>query len=69
MNKTSIRNALKRSAGGAEFITQGDIKRSLRCGNDRAAEIVKGLEYFKFGRTKKYDVDEVAGAICAHIEQ
>lgn len=69
MNKTTIKNALKRTAGGAEFITQGDIKRSLHCGNDRAAEIVKGLEYFKIGRTKKYDVEEVASAIYAYVEQ
>ncbi len=68
MTKTSIRKALQRAAGGAEFITQGDIKRCLGCGNDRAAEITKGLEFVRFSRTKMYDADEVADRIYSCTE-
>ena len=67
MTKTSIRKALQRAAGGAEFITQGDIKRCLGCGNDRAAEITKGLEFVRFSRTKMYDADEVADRIYESV--
>ena len=68
MTKTSIKKALKRAAGGAEFITQGDIKRCLGCGNDRAAQIVDGLEYIRFNRTKMYDADEVAARILLSVD-
>lgn len=63
MNRTTIRKALSRAAGGAEFVTQGDIKRCIGCGNDRAAEITKGLDFIRFNRTKQYSVDEVAARI------
>lgn len=68
MTKTSIKKALQKAAGGAEFITQGDIKRCMGCGDDRAAFIVKGLEYIRFGRTKQYDADEVAARILEYTE-
>ena len=68
MTKTSIRKALQRAAGGAEFVTQGDIKKCLGCGNDRAAEITKGLEVVRFNRKKLYDADEVADRIYSCTE-
>ncbi len=68
MTKTSIRKALQRASGGAEFVTQGDIKKCLGCGNDRAAEITDGLEFIRFGRTKIYDADEVAARIYSCTE-
>lgn len=60
MTKTSIKKLLQRAAGGAEFVTKGDIKKALGCGNDRAAEVTKDLNFIRFGRTQRYDVDEVA---------
>jgi hypothetical protein len=63
MNRTTIRKALSRAAGGAEFVTQGDIKRCIGCGNDRAAEITRGLDFIRFNRTKQYDIGEVADRI------
>jgi len=68
MTKESIKRALIKAAGGATFITQGDIKRCLGCGNDRAAFIVKGLGFIKFNRTKQYDVGEVAARIWEYTE-
>lgn len=68
MTKTSIKKALTKAAGGAEFITQGDIKRCLGCGDDRAAEITKGLDFIRFNRTKQYDADEVAARIFDFTE-
>ena len=68
MTKTSIRNALIKAAGGAMFITQGDIKRCLGCGDDRAAMITNGLDYIRFNRTKQYDAGEVAERIYEFTE-
>lgn len=68
MTKTSIKKALTKAAGGAAFITQGDIKKCLGCGNDRAALIVKDLECIKIGRKKQYDADEVAARIYEYTE-
>lgn len=68
MTKTSIRKALQRAAGGAEFVTTGDIKRCMGCGNDRVAEIIKGLPCIKFNRTRQYDADEVAARIYESME-
>ena len=68
MTKTSIRKALLRTAGGAEFINREDIKRCIGCGNDRAAAITKGLDYIRFNRVKLYDVDEVAARILESME-
>ena len=67
MTKTSIRTLLKRAANGAEWITKGDIKKALGCGNDRAIEITDGLDYVKFGRMRQYDVDEVAAKIYQSV--
>lgn len=63
MTKSSIKARLQRAAKGAEFITRGDIKRALGCGNDQAARITKDMDYIQFGRTHQYDVDEVAQRI------
>lgn len=68
MTKTSIKEALQRAAGGAEFVTHGDIKKCLGCGNDRAAEITEGLEFVRFHRKKIYDADEVAARIYMNAE-
>lgn len=67
MNRTTIRKALQRSAGGAEFITQGDIRRCIGCGSDRAAEIVRDLDFIRFNRTKQYFVDDVADRILQYV--
>lgn len=68
MTKTSIKKSLQSAAGGAEFVTKSDIKRCLGCGNDRAAELVKGLGFIRFSRTKRYDSDEVAARIYESME-
>lgn len=68
MTKTSIKKALQRAAGGAEFVTKSDIKRCLGCGNDRAAEIIRGLEFIRFSRKKLYDMDDVAARIYENTE-
>ena len=68
MTKTSIKKALQRAAGGAEFVTKSDIKRCLGCGNDRAAEIIRGLEFIRFSRKKLYDMDDVAARIHENTE-
>ena len=67
MTKTSVKKLLQRAANGAEFITKGDIKRAIGCGNDRAVEITKGLDYICFQRTRQYDVDEVAERIMESV--
>lgn len=68
MTKTSIRRSLQKAAGGAEYVTKSDIKRCLGCGNDRAAELVKGLDFIRFSRKKRYDADEVAMRIYSSME-
>ena len=68
MNRTTIKKALRRSADGAEFVTKGDIKKCLGCGNDRAAEIVSGLHFIKIGNWKRYDADEVAERIYQSVQ-
>lgn len=67
MTKSSIKARLQRAAKGAEFITRGDIKRALGCGNDQAASITKDLDYIQFGRTHQYDVDDVAQRIYESV--
>lgn len=69
MNRTTIKKSLIRAAGGAEFVSQGDIKRCIGCGNDRAAEITKGLDFIKFNRKKLYDADEVTDRIFVSVER
>lgn len=69
MNRTTIRKALSRASGGAEFVTTGDIRKCLGCGSDRAAEITKDLDFVRFNRTKQYDIDEVAAKIYTHVER
>ena len=68
MNKTSIKKALMRSAAGAEFVNRGHIKRCMGWGNDRTGQTVKGLDYIVLGRTRQYDVDEVAARIYEQVE-
>ena len=68
MTKTTIKKSLQKAAGGAEFVTKSDIKKCLGCGNDRAAELVKGLDFIRFNRTKRYDADEVAMRIYSSME-
>lgn len=69
MNKTDIKNTLKRETGGKSFVTKGDIKRIMGWGNDRTAATVKGLDCIKAGRTRQYLVDDVAARISAQIEK
>ena len=68
MTKTSIRKALQRSAGGAEFVNRQQIKSCMNWGNDRANEIVKTLDFIRRGRTRQYDVNEVAAKIYEQVE-
>lgn len=69
MNKTDIKNTLKRESGGKSFVTKGDIKRIMGWGNDRTAETVKGLDCIRAGKTRQYLVDEVAARISTQIEK
>lgn len=68
MTKTSIRKALQRAAGGAEFINRQQIKSCMNWGNDRVNEAVKPLGFIRQGRTRQYDVDEVAARIFEQVE-
>lgn len=68
MTKTSIRKALQRAAGGAEFINRQQIKSCMNWGNDRVNEAVKPLGFIRQGRTRQYDVDEVAARIYEQVE-
>lgn len=68
MTKTSIKKALQKAAGGAEFINREDIKRCMGCSNDRAAQITNGLDFIRFNRVKQFDIDEVAARICEYLE-
>lgn len=68
MTKTSIRKALQRAAGGAEFINRQQIKSCMNWGNDRVNEAVKPLCFIRQGRTRQYDVDEVAARIFEQVE-
>jgi hypothetical protein len=68
MNKKSIQKALQKTAGGTEFVTQGDIKRCIGCGNDRAVEVTRGLFFIRFNRTKFYDAEDVAEKLCTFME-
>ena len=63
MTKTTIKKRLQKAAGGAEFITRGEIRKALGCGQSHAETITKDLDYIKFERTQRYDVDEVAQKI------
>ena len=47
MTRASIRDKLKKSASGAEFITKGDVKRCMGRGSDRVASTVKGLDFVR----------------------
>ena len=68
MNKQTIRNALQRAAGGAEFINRQQIKAGMGWGNDRAYKTVEGLSYITQGRNRQYDIDEVAARIYQQVE-
>lgn len=69
MNRTTIKKRLVSAADGAEFVTQGDIRKALGCGPHRAIQITAGLDFIKFNRMKQYDVDEVAGRIYESVER
>jgi hypothetical protein len=68
MTRANIRDKLKKSASGAEFITKGDIKRCMGWGSDRVTSTVKGLDFVRQGRTQQYDVDEVSARIYEQVE-
>lgn len=69
MNRTTIKNSLRESAGGAMFITRTQLKECFGIGNEKADEVLKGLDHIKFGgdkATKRYDITEVSDRIMAH---
>lgn len=68
MNKTSIKKQLQRSAKGAEFINKSQVKACLGCGNDQVNIYLDELQYIQIGRTKLYDIEEVAGRILGFVK-
>lgn len=68
MTKTSIRKALQRTAGGAEFVNRQHIKSCMGWGNERTNEVVKGLDFIRRGRTRQYAAEEVAARIYEQTE-
>lgn len=51
------------------FITRTQLKECFGIGNDKADEVLKGLDHIKFGgdkATKRYDISEVSDRIMAH---
>ena len=69
MNRTTIKKALKRASGGAEFINQNTVKTCMGWGNDRTMETLRGLDFIRQNKTKQYDIDEVAGRIYESVER
>lgn len=69
MNKTTIKNTLKRRAGGAEFITMNGIREAMGWGKDRTRNTLKGLDFIQSGNRKQYMIDEVAARIFAEVER
>lgn len=59
MEKHVIEKELKSFTGGL-FITQGQLKQALGCGNDTVSEVLKGMDYIRFERTKRYSIKDVA---------
>jgi len=68
MNKTTIRQSLSRSANGAEFINQEQIKACLGWGDKRVKELTNGLSFIRLKRTKQYAIDEVAARIMQQVQ-
>lgn len=69
MNKSSIKRILKSAAGGAEFITQNEVKKCMGWGNTRTIETLKQLDCIRRSRTKQYSIEEVAARIFEEIER
>lgn len=59
MEKHVIEKELKSFTGGL-FITQGQLKQALGCGNDTVSEVLKDMDYIRFERTKRYSIKDVA---------
>lgn len=68
MNRTTIKKALKRKAGGAEFIDRQGVKDCMGWGNGRTDNTLRGLNYIRLKTRKQYDIDEVADRIYAQVE-
>ena len=68
MTKTSIKQKLQTTVKGAGYVNRGDIKRCMGWGNDRVNELVKPLDYIRRGRTRQYDIDDVAARIWEQVE-
>ena len=69
MNRTTIKRALKRASGGAEFINQNTVKTCMGWGNDRTMDVLKGLDFIRQKNTKQYDIDEVSARIYEQVER
>ena len=67
MNKSVIKTALRRGAGGAEFINQNQVKKIMGWGNTRTQNTLEGLSYIKMARNKQYLIDDVADRIFAQM--
>ena len=68
MTKNSIREKLRKTAHNAEYVTRGEIKTCMGWGNDRVNDLVGPLNFIRRGRTRQYDVDEVAVRIWEQVE-
>lgn len=69
MNKSSIKKELMGVTNGSIVITQNQVKKVMRWGNDRTIKTLKGLPFVRDQKTKQYLVDDVAAAIAGYIEQ
>lgn len=68
MNRTMIKKALRAGAGGAEFINQNQVKKTMGWGNSRTQSTLAGLDCIRMQRNKQYLIDEVADRIFAQME-
>ena len=69
MNKTTIKNCLRKTARGDQFITQNEVKKCMGWGNTRTQTTLRGLDCIRRKRTKLYAIDEVADVIYSDIKK
>jgi|GEM_PF-496166 len=67
MDKQTIMRDLSHHTG-SNFATFNQIKKFMGMGTEKTAELVKGLEYFRDGKSHRYACRDVAGAIMSKVE-
>ena len=67
MNRETIYKKL--TSKGNEFVNLEEIQRVMGCGDKTARLFTNGLDYWKIGRTKHYDAEEVAGNISHYLKK